>query len=141
MEIRTETEIAASPEKVWEILSDFGAYSEWNPLTIGVRGILEEGETVKLKVSLKGKTMKRLHKISRVDPGSAICWRIISPLPWLIRGERCQTIEAQENGHVVYRNCEGVEGLVGPLVSFFYGSAIRSALEALGQALKQRAES
>jgi uncharacterized protein YndB with AHSA1/START domain len=31
-EIHTEIEINASAEKVWRVLTDFAAYSEWNPL-------------------------------------------------------------------------------------------------------------
>jgi uncharacterized protein YndB with AHSA1/START domain len=30
-ELRTEIEIQASPEKVWQILTDLDKYSEWNP--------------------------------------------------------------------------------------------------------------
>jgi uncharacterized protein YndB with AHSA1/START domain len=30
-ELRDEIEIEATPERVWEILTDFAAYPEWNP--------------------------------------------------------------------------------------------------------------
>jgi uncharacterized protein YndB with AHSA1/START domain len=30
-ELGTEVEIAAPPERIWEILTDFAAYPDWNP--------------------------------------------------------------------------------------------------------------
>ncbi len=38
MELRTEVEIAAAPEAVWRVLSDFPAYAEWNPFIPQIAG-------------------------------------------------------------------------------------------------------
>jgi len=45
-ELRTEIEIQASPEKVWQILMDFDKWPEWNPFIHTVVGKPETGEKV-----------------------------------------------------------------------------------------------
>ena len=42
-EIQTEIEINASAEKVWRVLIDFAAYSEWNPFVRRVEGEVSVG--------------------------------------------------------------------------------------------------
>ena len=39
--ISTEIEISASDEEVWQVLSDFDAYPEWNPFIKTIEGKLE----------------------------------------------------------------------------------------------------
>jgi uncharacterized protein YndB with AHSA1/START domain len=50
--IRTEIEINASPEKVWQILSDFEKFSVWNPFVIKVSGKPKVGEVLQIEVQL-----------------------------------------------------------------------------------------
>ena len=40
-ELRTEIEIAATPDRVWEVLSDLTAYPDWNPFIKEASGKLE----------------------------------------------------------------------------------------------------
>ncbi|WP_083862001.1 SRPBCC family protein [Halogeometricum pallidum] len=42
-EIQTEIEIDAPPETVWEQLTDFASYEQWNPHISRVSGELREG--------------------------------------------------------------------------------------------------
>ncbi len=139
MVLTTSIDIAAPPEVVWETLADFSTYADWNPLTPRVDGSLDVGETVTLTVRLGGNKMKRKHTLSRAD-GTALCWTIQSGAPWLIRGERCQTLTDLGDGTTRYENEERVEGLVGPLVKLTYGRTIQSALEAVGEGLKAHVE-
>jgi hypothetical protein len=50
MELRTEVEIDAPPERVWAVLTDFARYPEWNPFITRISGELEVG--TKLAVTL-----------------------------------------------------------------------------------------
>ncbi|WP_280399596.1 SRPBCC domain-containing protein [Nocardia carnea] len=43
VEIDTWIDIAAPPEKVWHILSDFSSYSEWNPFFVDALGQARPG--------------------------------------------------------------------------------------------------
>ena len=51
MELRTEIEIAASPERVFRVLTDFSAYHEWNPLITSVAGAPSVGAELSVTLS------------------------------------------------------------------------------------------
>jgi len=42
-QIATTVEIDATPERVWKVLTDFGAYPEWNPFITRIAGPLQAG--------------------------------------------------------------------------------------------------
>ena len=134
MRIETEIELECSVEQAWAVLGDVSTYPDWNPLTPRVVGELQVGQLVTLYVRLAGMKMKRVHRVSRAD-GTGLCWTIEFPLPFLMRGERCQTLIPTQTG-CVYRNVEIVEGWVGPLVQLTFGSTIRAGLLAVGRNLR-----
>jgi|SRR5690554_403686 hypothetical protein len=49
-EIKTEITIHSSPEKIWEILTDFENYPQWNPFIIYIDGEPEEGNKILVKI-------------------------------------------------------------------------------------------
>ncbi len=51
-EIRTEIHIHATPSKVWQVLTDFSSYPEWNPFVKSLTGTVAIGQ--KIKVTLPG---------------------------------------------------------------------------------------
>ena len=122
-------------DEVWALLGDPSTYGPWNPLTPRIDGDLVVGGDITLHVRLGGMKMKRVHQVSRYEHG-AVCWTI-KPSFWM-HGERCQTLEATQEG-CIYRNVEVVEGLLGPLVGLFYEGTIRRALVAVGEGLRTAA--
>jgi hypothetical protein len=51
VELRTELEIDAPPERVWEVLADFPAYHEWNPFITRIAGELRPGAELRVTLS------------------------------------------------------------------------------------------
>ena len=49
-EIKTEIEINASAEKVWQVLTDFAHFHDWNPFIREIIGTVSEGS--KLEISI-----------------------------------------------------------------------------------------
>ena len=49
-QLRAEIEIAAPPERVWEVLFDFDAYPEWNPFIRRISGSPREGEKLEVRI-------------------------------------------------------------------------------------------
>ena len=52
LRLQAEIEIDAPPERVWQVLTDFAAYSEWNPFVLSVVGQLKEHSTVTIRPGL-----------------------------------------------------------------------------------------
>ena len=44
-ELHSEIVIDASPERVWDVLTDFASYPQWNPFIRRISGELEVGGT------------------------------------------------------------------------------------------------
>ncbi|MDG2304407.1 MAG: SRPBCC domain-containing protein [Candidatus Binatia bacterium] len=49
--IEHEIEIAAPPEDVWRVLTDFAAYPEWNPYVLRLGGTLEPGGAIAVTIA------------------------------------------------------------------------------------------
>ena len=49
-ELKSQIKIQASPGRVWEILSDFKSYSEWNPFITSILGEARVGTRLKMKI-------------------------------------------------------------------------------------------
>ena len=48
--IETEVEINGTASQVWEVLTDFGRYPEWNPFILWITGTLQTGSQLKAVV-------------------------------------------------------------------------------------------
>ncbi|HEX3268824.1 MAG TPA: SRPBCC family protein [Gaiellaceae bacterium] len=53
-EISTEIEIEATPDRVWQVVSDFDAYPDWNPFTRDICGKAERGSKLKVRIESPG---------------------------------------------------------------------------------------
>lgn len=69
--IHTEIQIAATPQRVWEVLTEFAAYPQWAPFFKAIEGELEPGK--RLRVSFqKGPTMRPV--VTEAKPGEVLEW-------------------------------------------------------------------
>jgi len=50
-ELRTSIDIDATPERVWELLTDVSAYPEWSPLLTSAEGSFAAGDRVLFRFS------------------------------------------------------------------------------------------
>ena len=140
MRIVTTTTISAPIGEVWDALADLPSYSAWNPLTPKIEGELRHGEALTLHVSLLGRRMQRVHRVSRLEPERMLAWTIEGSPGWWLRGERRQSLEPVSESECVYRNEEEILGLASSFVWLLLRSTLRKALDATGQALKSHVE-
>lgn len=138
-EVRTEVEIGASAKKVWDIISDFSKYREWNPFITDVQGEPREGSKITIHVRTpSGATRTYDPRVIKAEPEKELRW--VGKVPGIVSGEHIFIIEQAGTGRVrlVHREVFG-----GLLSSFFGGSIgdIQAGFEQMNQALKKRAES
>lgn len=78
----TEVEINASPEQVWEVLTDTGAYKDWAAFMVDVKGDIKDGNTITVSFQLnpqKPKLNTIDHRI-QVTEGEEFYWAEKGPM-------------------------------------------------------------
>jgi hypothetical protein len=139
-ELRTEIEIAASPERVWRELTDLASYPEWNPLLPAASGELREGQQIRVTLKAGKRAMTIKPRLLRVIPDRELAWRGSLPVPGMFTGEHIFEIERLDGGRVRFRHREKFSGLLVPLLSRMLDGDTRRGFEAMNAALKARAE-
>ena len=137
---RDEVEIAASAERVFDILADLPSYPEWNPWVVRAEGDLTPGGAVNVDVVLNGRVQKADHYVLTVEPYREICWRDAGWNSYLVYAQRCRTTEPLANGHVKLKNELFLDGPLAWLGKLTNGTALQSGIQAEDAAVKQRAE-
>jgi demethylmenaquinone methyltransferase / 2-methoxy-6-polyprenyl-1,4-benzoquinol methylase len=134
--IEAEVEIEAPAERVWAVLTDFGAYPQWNPFMAEVHGEARVGAT--LRARLAAPRAPRLHvrlRVTKVDPPHELRW---TGTRGLVRGERVITITPQGDDHVHLAQHTDFAGPLVSLLSFL--DRYEPAMAAMNAALRKRAE-
>jgi hypothetical protein len=54
-EIHTQIEISASAERIWQVLTDFAAYPQWNPFIRKVEGEIKAGVRLEVFIQPSGR--------------------------------------------------------------------------------------
>jgi hypothetical protein len=139
-ELRTEIEIQASPEKVWQILTDLDKYPDWNPFIHHAIGKAKVGEKVDITFRSGSKDMTLHCTVVKVKPNRELCWKYHVILPGLWSGEHSFTIEPMGANQVRFIDIEIFTGLLIPLQAKDIDTNSRRDFEAMDKALKARAE-
>ena len=139
-EVSAEIDIDAPAERVWEVLTDFARYPEWNPFLPSVAGELTSGASFIVRIAPpRGRAMTFRPTLLEVEKNRELSWLGRLLLPGLFDGEHHFVIEPQGERSVRFVQREVFTGLLVPL----FGSAIGKALngfEAMNRALKERVE-
>jgi hypothetical protein len=136
-EIRTEIDIKASPEKVWQVLTTLDRYPEWNPFLHHAIGKAELGGKVEVTFKFGSRDMTLHCVVIELEPNHEITWRYHVVAPFLYRGDHIFTIEPASDGKVHFVDREVFTGL---LVPFLVDEKDVAGFESMDQALKTRAE-
>lgn len=140
-QLRTQIDIHATPERVWQILTDFGAYPEWNPFLIQAGGTPVQGERLTLRMQPEGgRAMTFRPTVREATAGHRLRWLGHLLLPGIFDGEHSFTIEPLGEGHVRLVQQEDFRGVLVPLLARSLERRTLPAFEHMNQALKRRAE-
>ncbi len=138
MQLRTEIDIAATPERIWKVLTNFREYSQWNPFIVSISGKPAVGETLEVVISPPQKSEMRFSpKILRVDPNKELRWRGVLWFRWLFCGEHFFRLEESTPGHTRFVHGEDFSGW---LLRFVSMTQTARGFVFMNQALKERAE-
>ena len=132
--------IQAPARVVWEVIADLEAWSQWNPLYTQAQGKIALGGTLKLTLVLPGETPEVISPVI-IDwtPDSLLHWKL-SLAAGLVRTVRYLEIDELAPESCLFANGELIQGLLAGYVSKRMGRKMYRGFEAMGLALKDRAE-
>ncbi len=111
-EIKAEIKIRSSAEKVWNVISDFKNYSQWNPIIQRITGEPKVGTKLEVHVITVGGKNRVYHpEVIKVEPLHEIRWygKFFSSV--IFSGERVLTIDEISKNEVNFINKEIFSGI------------------------------
>ena len=140
-ELFTEIEIRTDAGRVWQLLTEFDKFPEWNPFLRRASGRIAVGE--KLEIFMRpsgasGITMKP--KVIKMEPLRELRWLGHLFVPGLFDGEHSFVIEALGPDRVRFVQREVFTGILVPLFARMLESSTKRGFLEMNQALKSRAE-
>ena len=141
-EIRTEIEIEGTAQEVWDTLTDFGAYREWNTGFVRASGRARVGETLHITFSHKAdRTMKMRPTVLVAEPRHELRWLGRLLLPGIFDGEHRFEIHETAPGRVTFVQSEEFRGVLVPFVRSMIEGNTLSMLERVNADLAARVRS
>jgi hypothetical protein len=138
--IHTEILIQATPQAVWRVLTDFGAYPEWNPFIESLAGVPEPGSRLAMVMCTPdGKRHHLRPVVLQATPPTRLRWLGRVGFPGVFDGEHSFEL-LPEGAGTRLRHTESFQGVLVPLLWKQVESAAKAGFHAMNSALKARAE-
>jgi hypothetical protein len=140
-ELHSEIEIAASTERVWDILTDFASYPQWNPFIRRISGELKVGERLEVRLEppdSRGITLRPT--VLRAEPNRLMRWVGHLLVPGLFDGEHTLGTEPLGENRVRFVQHEAFKGVLVRLLARSLDKNTLRGFEEMNVALKERAE-
>lgn len=136
-QITTDILINAPMPRVWEVLTDFPRWTEWNPTIRSLSGELRLGARLIARMHpSQGRPMTFRPRVVALDPGRSFAWQGRLLLPGLFDGRHSFTL-TPEGAATRLRHAEHFRGV---LVPFVPAARFTADFHALNVALKARVE-
>ena len=140
-ELGSEIEIQASTERVWQILTDFKRFPEWNPFIRWVKGAAKAGARLEVRIQpsgTRGTTFRPV--VLKVEQNRELRWLGRLLIPGLFDGEHIFCIEDIDDQKVRFTQREIFAGWLVPLLAHSLDTNTRRGFNEMNQALKVLAE-
>jgi hypothetical protein len=140
-ELRSEIEIQASAELVWQLLTDFAGFPRWNPFIRRVSGRAVAGERLEVTIQPSGaRGMTFRPTVLKAEPCRELRWAGHFGVPGLFDGEHIFTLEPRGTNRIQFVQREIFTGLLVPIFARGLDIDTQRGFEEMNVALKLRAE-
>ena len=139
--LRTQIDIDASAEQVWDILTNFADYSTWNQFITHLAGPLAPGERLEVRIEPPGgAAMSFRPTVLAVAPARELRWVGHLLISGLFDGEHQFEIHPLGPGRVRFVQQERFTGVLVALFARNLDAHTLPGFNAMNAALKARAE-
>ncbi len=141
-EIKTQIQINATPQQVWEVFIDFENCGNWNPFIRSLTGEVREGKKIKVVLGPEGsKPMNFQPKVLAFKPDRELRWLGHLFLPGIFDGEHRFELLENVDGTTTFVHAEKFNGLIVGLMAKKLDKDILKGFETMNKALKRKVES
>lgn len=135
-QIKTSILIHSTPEKVWEILTDFENYPNWNPFIRSLKGEIKVGQHFNVEIT----DMKFKPKLLVFEANKELRWIGKLLFKGVFDGEHSFCIEDHKDGTLTFKHEEIFNGLLVGLFAKKLDTETKEGFEMMNQKLKELAE-
>lgn len=140
-ELRTEIEIDAPIDVVWDVLVDLERHEEWNPFIVSSSGRVAVGERLVNRIVQPGRrAMTFRPTVTEVDPPRTFEWLGRLLVPGLFDGRHRFELRSTPTGGTVLVHSEQFDGVLVRLQRSMVDTTTREGFVAMNEALRARAE-
>ena len=140
-ELRTEIQISAPIDKVWQVITDFDHWKDWNPTVNRASGNASVGS--KLSITICGEDCQDAGSfqpiVLQANPPKYFRWRATMMVGFLFKNDRVFELN-EKNGGTELIHREEYSGLMVPLAWKKLNKFALPILEKMNKALKDKLE-
>lgn len=139
--LRARVSIQSSSADVFHVLTNFDAYSEWNPWLKDIKGQAKEGTLVSARpdaMSLFGWRLK--YRLKKIQGKDFLLWQAEGWFCFLLSTVREYQVFTRMGGAAIYSIRLSFHGPLAHVVGLLYGKIVRNGLLQEALALKQYCE-
>jgi uncharacterized protein YndB with AHSA1/START domain len=138
VEYITTVSIHASPERVWDILTESAGYADWNPEIVGIEGRMAPDARIKARVKLGSGAIRTIAlRVTAFQPPTRMEWTGGLPLGLFVGRREFAVIP--RDGETDFRMHLRMSGPFAPLILKSVGDR-QPEIETFSAALRARAE-
>lgn len=132
--------VRAPSDRIWEVIADLAGWDSWNPVETGVTGTIAFGGQINLTEAIDGLPDRQVTgRVADWQPNAQLVWT--EKRGWLFNVVRYYEIEELEPGSCIIANGFIFSGFRGEGFHDRHRKTIRTACEAIGEALRLKVDS
>lgn len=130
--------IRATPQRVWDLLTQLHDWPRWNTTVTGVVGKVAMGEKVVVRVKVAPGQAFPV-RVTTLEAPRKMVWRGGMPIGALFKGERTYLLHSTRDGEVEFSMEEVFDGLLAGLITRSIPD-LQPAFDEFARCLKAEAE-
>lgn len=138
-EISTHIRIEATPSQVWQVLTDFNNYPEWNPFVRSLTGQPKVGEQIQVELQPPGgKAMTFRPRVLAFNQNKEFRWIGHLGFKGVFDGEHIFELHDNGDGSTTFVQRERFKGILVPFLKKMLNGSTRQGFIQLNEALRSR---
>lgn len=139
--IYSEITINAPVRKVWQILTEFKSYPDWNPFVLSLKGIARVGGRIEVMLQAPGgKPMVFKPRVLCFEENKELRWIGNFLFPGIFDGEHVFELQENPDGSCTLKHYERFKGILVPFLKKMLEQNTLQGFKLLNEALQKRVE-